>query len=788
MQLTFLEAYRPLTKTFTKTKTGIEKSSYPLTQDFTTHFEVVKDLAQFETALVNHAVKGHCLLKGTPSRPLVKESRAGTTDSGASTEWICLDFDGAPLQSIQYAMTVLGMKDVSYIVQHSASSGIEGDKSIRAHVFVLLDKPLAAPLLKQWLIHLNHQTPELRNAMSLTSSGMAIKWPLDVSACQNDKLIYIAPPVLKGIADPFKGKPRITLIRGKTERYAIPGGFSTEKNKDLTHRRVAELREAADLPKRVFKYKVQGGFEVMVKPDECTITEMKTERGFVYFNLNGGDSWAYYHPENNFDHIHNFKGEPVYLTKELLPEYWEQITSQTTKVDSNGLMYLAFCDRKTSGYWRGTYDAATDTLDLNQAKNETQIRHFAKQHGVPLGDYIPEWDLMFNPKDSANRVDVQNKIVNTFSPSLYMKTMNLKVPTKIPPTIFKIIHHVLGSDPDITEHFINWLSFIVRERDRTQTAWVLHGTEGTGKGLLKDKILRPMLGESNVVDKRMEELSEQYNLYMRDALLVIVDEVQTSALVNESTVMAKLRNAITEERIAVRAMFQNSYHARNYTNWIFNSNKSDPVSIPANDRRHNVAKYQPNRLQITNKEVDRIESELSAFFAYLAHYPCDHDKARSVIHTKDRETMISISQSSIDTVADHLLAGDFEFLMDQLPASTAYQSDFASLNKLENYKHVLRALIGRVTAQGRTAVSRDELRVMFDFIIGGMPQSPNKFTSLLKHHRIHMDKVWVDKTVNGIYIKWKHTAAELAAFEAQLAPNNKVVPITKAAAKKSKAA
>ena len=95
----------------------------------------------------------------------------------------------------------------------------------------------------------------------------------------------------------------------------------------LTHKRIAELRDAMGLPTKKIKYKVVGTQEVMLQPDESVITETKTERGFVYFNLNGGDSWAYYHPENNPDYILNFKGEPAYLTKELLPDYWQQLTN-----------------------------------------------------------------------------------------------------------------------------------------------------------------------------------------------------------------------------------------------------------------------------------------------------------------------------------------------------------------------------------------------------------------------------------------------------------------------------
>jgi hypothetical protein len=69
----------------------------------------------------------------------------------------------------------------------------------------------------------------------------------------------------------------------------------------------------------------------MSKPGEATITGIKRDRGFVYLNLNGGDSWGYYHSEDNAEYIYNFKGEPVYKTSELLPEYWASIN----KVDAD---------------------------------------------------------------------------------------------------------------------------------------------------------------------------------------------------------------------------------------------------------------------------------------------------------------------------------------------------------------------------------------------------------------------------------------------------------------------
>ena len=627
---------------------------------------------------------------------------------------------------------------------------------MRAHIFMMLDKPCSAPLLKQWLMQKNHELPVLSGAMTLAKSGNTLCWPLDVSACQNDKLIYIAPPKLKGIKDPMGKEPRIQLVKRKHEKLSLQTSAinSTEKNKSLTHKRIDEIRAAQGLPKRKYTYKVVGGAEVMLKPDEAIVTEMKVDRGFVYFNLNGGDSWAYYHPENNPDYIHNFKGEPSYLTKELLPGYWQELMSSGLKTSSAGVTYLAFCDRASGVYWRGTYDNQNDDLQLYQAKNETQLRHFAKQHGVPLGDFIPEWDLTFDPHDPV-RVDEQNRTVNLFLPTVYMKTAPKKVRT-IPRTIMKVMHHALGGDAAVTEHFVNWLAYIVQKRDRTRTAWVLHGRTGTGKGILMTKILRPIFGEKQTATRRMEELNEQFNTYMRNAFIVFVDEVETKALANERGAMAKIKNFITEPIITLRAMHQNGQEINNYTNWIFSSNRPDPIVIDREDRRINVGKYQPESLQISQAEIDGIASELQAFYDYLVQYPLDEVKASTVLQTEDRDILMSISESSVDTAVNALLDGDFNFFLEQLPSNNVYQRNALTNNKVEDFKDVLKTLMQRTDSlNGKCAVSRDELYMMFDYVVGGMPTSPNKFTSLLKHHRLHMEPVWINKTVRGLKVTWK---------------------------------
>lgn len=793
MHLTFLEASVPLTKTYSRAADGtVTKTPYPMTWEFTSHVEQVTNLASFHKALTAHAAQGHCLLKGTITKPLVAESRAGSTDSNGPTDYIVLDLDGLPdvdvvttvddngdevsfthSVTLDYFLKALGLDQTSHIVQWSASYGIENTK-LRAHVFFLLDKSAAAPLLKQWLIQLNHNVDMLRNAMGLTKTGNAISWALDISACQNDKLIYITPPVLKGIKDPMAGKSRISLVKRKTDRFTLPSTINaTAKNKELTAKRTESLREAAGLPKRKTTYKMHGSVEVLVKPDACVITEMKQERGFVYFNLNGGDSWAYYHPETNPDYIFNFKGEPAYITKELLPDYWDQLTKAGARANSAGLSFLAFCDRNTGSYWRGTYDQNTDVLDLYAAKNETQVRHFAKQHGVPMGDFIPEWDLTFDPHDNV-RVDHQNKTVNMFQLTEYMKSpppAPTKKPRPIPKVTLKLLHHVLGDDAAITDHFVNWIACILQFRDRTKTSWVWHGTQGTGKGILFNKVLRPIFGKSQTTAQNMESLNEPYNHWMERSFLVFIDEVQTKALDNERGAMAKIKNYITEEFVPIRAMYQGAKEVRNFCNWIFASNCVDPVMIEQGDRRTNVAKYQPNKLDITDQEIDALTNELQPFHDYLMAYPADMARAGTVLDTTDRQTMISIGESAVDTVGSAILDGNFGFLMEQLPNTTTNVDINAVISaQVNDYKTVLHALLDRTDRNtGVCNITRDELRSIFNYVVGGMPATPNKFTSLLKHHRIHITAVWINNGATagkerGIRTVWK----DLASWQAYI--------------------
>lgn len=776
MKVNFLNANRPITKTYTKTKNNITKTPYPFVYEVTSMEYVVDNIEQLNACITHHAEEGDCLLKGTLSRELVKESRAGCTDSKEKTEWICLDLDGVKgYDTVDTFLHSIGCGDTDYILQWSSSQGVDGTNDIRCHIFMLLNTALPPEWLKRWLMTLNLTVPNLRDQLQLTRTNCSLRWALDITTCQNDKLLYVAPPIFERMPDPMGDTPRISIVKCKKRKLMITTKvLEPAALRHLSDKRVNELRDAESMPKRTAKYKMSGTVEYVQGPDAAVVTDIRQERGFVYLNLNGGDSWAYYHPENNPTFIYNFKGEPPYKTEELLPQYWAEVNAKMKGADKDltGVVYLAFRDFRTSNYYNGIYDGSTGRLNMAMAKNESQLKSFLKQHGQIVGDFIPDWDLIFDPH-SDKVIDVGNRTVNTFKPSTIMENLEPPVVRAVPPICHKIISHVLCNDQECYDHFLNWLACVIQYLDRTGTAWVLQGKQGTGKGLLYHSIIAPILGEHNVVAKRMEELESEFTGFIENKFITAIDEIEVGSSMYHSKITAKLKNLIVEPFISIRKMYHPAYMSRNYNSFIFSSNKPDSVHISPDDRRFNVAPYQNDKLVITSEEVDDLlPLELPIFYAFLMHYNADRALARTPLNNAARVSLIDISTAAVDVVSNALLEGDFDFLWDQLPSEKpAANGPITNPNhfKYERYRAVLLRLF---EDRDHGHLSRDDLYTIYDYCDGNTPASPNKFTALLKHHKIYLKPIWAHgKTTRGIEVKWSLSAQRIAEIGKEIENN-----------------
>lgn len=76
--------------------------------------------------------------------------------------------------------------------------------------------------------------------------------------------------------------------------------------------------------------------------------------------------------------------------------------------------------------------------------------------------------------------------------------------------------------------------------------------------------------------------------------------------------------------------------------------------------------------------------------------------------------------------------------------------------KVQVAYHQYATLIEEISASGRVNLSRDELYIILQWCVGGIPESPNKFATMLRHHGLVLKPVWTGTTsVRGFSVgKW----------------------------------
>jgi len=433
MQITFLQAAMPLTKKFEQRSDGsIEKHSYPFAKNFTTHAEDVENLQDFANSLKKHADAQHCLLKGNVLKPLEDESRSGSTDSQAPTTWIVFDVDGMDnvVSAEQFVKQVLPkeFQNTSYVIQHSASAGISGD-GFRAHLFFVLSRPYSVAQIKQWLMYKNLTDPKLINQLGLSKNAITLRYPLDITVNQNDKLIYIAPPTCEGFEDPLEGE-RVVLVERDSDyvQFDFPAPSSGEL-RHLVTENVNTLRQAIGLKRKEIKLlRDKNGLEYLDSKSldvTCSVTGIKVNSaGLVQLNIDGGDSWAYYYNPKNPRYLYNFKGEPVTILKDHLPEFYREVIVKDREEKRAMLPQpFTFRDHITDCHYVGIKEPKGKVLQFDQIAKQN-IDDFFAQHGTSPPDPLPTWERIFDPTKTLQYDDAQLKY-NDSKKNVHLKALVL---------------------------------------------------------------------------------------------------------------------------------------------------------------------------------------------------------------------------------------------------------------------------------------------------------------------------------------------------------------------------
>lgn len=733
MFIDFLYAAQPITKEYRADAFGVQEIPYPMIRDFTSDRRIVTSIEGFFAEIQFAANQQGVLLKGLLDQPLRNESRAGHTNPHSPTQWVCLDFDFSEgFESVDAALEAIdpALSDVSYVFQHSASAGITRPEGLRGHVFILLDKPVLPSVIKEWAKARNLTVPGLKDQTTLAANGLSLKYPLDVTTNQNDKLLYIAAPVVQGLEDPI-AEHRVRLVTKTNATASINFTTNAATVNTLIGEHVIALRKAAGLRKRTPRTKFVRDVEILTNPERALVTGIQEARGFVYLNLNHGDSWAYYFPQDNPEILHNFKDEPCVLLKDIAPDVYAQYARSKTNAESSSTLPLVFRDRDTDTYITAAYDTEKSTVQIWPVSNVQKCQHFMVQRGAEAPEIIEDWEVRFDPTD-PRVIDVDERWVNVFKPTRYL-AKNYDPVDVIPPTIDRILDSLL-SELDAKQRFLNWLAFIFQYREKTQTAWVFFGTTGTGKGLLFEKILRPLFGADYVVPVLTTNIEEHYNGYLENALFNWLDEFKLSESAHSDKIMDKLKNMISELTAPIRKMRSNPVSRRLYNNVIIATNHNDPLPIEPNDRRFNVAPPQRQALLISVDEIERIESELDGFAAFLANYRVDKYAATKPLENQHRRDAIRNAQNSSHAFFHALKIGDLDYFLQFLDGESKTRQGLPDLAYKE-YFTIVDAWARSPEPLDR--LPRDDLNKLYNYL-QGKNFSPAKFTRMLTIHNLEV--------------------------------------------------
>lgn len=763
MNLDFLEdaTGRALTKSFTLDEAGeLEKSSYPLTSLFTSHRLSAENLEQFAEALANQSSLGHCLLKGNLTRPLQNERRANTTIRSEPTEWIVLDIDKSLGHNSPEAFISTCLPDtlhrVSYIWQPSCSAGM-GTDALSGHIFMLLENPAAPDSLKNWIYAQNFTQDALRSQLTLSANGMTLRYTLDPSTCQSDKLIYIAPPDLgPGIEDPIPN--RINLVRKELER-APPLRTTLSRTQRREHHDavVAALRATNGLEARTAAYQRFKDVEVLANPDQAVFTPWSENEDFVHGDLNTGDSHAYYHFKSDPAILYNFKGEPAVRLADIDPEYHEDITN-TLITNTSGFEPNVFIDKATDKLFIAEFDRSNDRIICAyETSSKDRAKDFYAQYGTSIPSHIPFRDYEFLPTENwaINEDELRyNRYV--MSDAMRAALTDTNPPTGLGPWTEFILRHVTGNCTTSYDTLINWLAVAVQRRIKIGTAWVLTGTEGTGKGLFYHHLLRPMFGNRYCRIIEMNDLEDSFNEEARTNLITFFNEVHIGDTKNVVAMMNRCKHMITEPNLRIRGMRQNAVELPSYCNVVMASNHQDAIQISAADRRFNVPPYQTQSLALP-PEIDIVEqmnAELAQNTSYLTHYNADVAAARKPMTNDAKVELFYASQNSFDQLITAIREGNLEYFIDYYNGSPAPNQ----IEAFAAFRSVIERWIAHTSDQDNECiVSRDEIRDVLLYIQGDKFHKPGTFVKSLTRGGLHLKQMKLPGTrtnVRGIRVKW----------------------------------
>lgn len=342
--------------------------------------------------------------------------------------------------------------------------------------------------------------------------------------------------------------------------------------------------------------------------------------------------------------------------------------------------YLPFIEKGTNSY--AYYDGQEDEVSLGVSKDI--LENILVSAGSVLPEVLPvlkaDFDVMMN-----ERYDLEKEVFNFFVPTEYMLLEKNDVEINSSEKFPNIERLLVNLIPKSSERlrFINWLAGILQTRQKQQTAWVLKGEQGAGKGLMLDHVLKPLFGYKQAIQVEDAQLKAQFNPWLQNVILIAFNEVAHDNPTRNG-INSKIKAIITDSEVIINEKNIRNYTVTNYANCIFFSNEKIPVLIEKGDRRFNIVetggKLRDKEWFSVNPDnfIENLEKEVPYFAQFLMNWDYDKIAAMTCIENEEKKVLVGAALNKFEEFALHLKNNDVEWFEEN--ASPLLKSHYEELN------------------------------------------------------------------------------------------------------------
>lgn len=188
----------------------------------------------------------------------------------------------------------------------------------------------------------------------------------------------------------------------------------------------------------------------------------------------------------------------------------------------------------------------------------------------------------------------------------------------------KILQHVwrlCGQREEDYFWLLNWLAYPLQHPGaKMATAVLVHGSEGTGKSLLFEGIVKRIYGEYGITIGQAQ-LEAQFTDWQSKRLFALAEEVVSRA--EKAHYKGVLKHMVTGHELQINPKNLPLRQEPNHINFVFLSNSTVPLELDVGDRRYFVMYCDDvpplEHFQAIAKEMD--EGGVEAFYHYLLNLP-----------------------------------------------------------------------------------------------------------------------------------------------------------------------